>query len=149
MLSRKILRALCASFLVVPLMFACGSDDDSPTNTGKPCTSVDQCYPGLDQTMLSGSAVCMDKVTGGYCTHHCVTDADCCKLSGECPGNHAEVCSPFESTNETYCFLSCETADLNAAGETDADAYCKKFATTEFGCRSSGGGSENRKVCLP
>jgi hypothetical protein len=149
MLSRKILRALSAGLFLIPLMVSCGSDDPAPTNTGQSCTAVDQCYPGLDQSKLSGAAVCMDRVPEGYCTHHCVADTDCCKLAGECPDNHAEVCGPFESTGGMYCFLSCEDSDLMKADITSGDDYCHKFASNAFTCRSTGGGSGNRKVCLP
>ncbi|MCC6552044.1 MAG: hypothetical protein IT372_03350 [Polyangiaceae bacterium] len=45
-----------------------------------------------------------------------------------------------------YCFLSCEAAEI---GSLDPDAYCDEFAHRGFGCRSSGGGSANRKVCVP
>jgi hypothetical protein len=58
-----------------------------------------------------------------------------------------------------YCFLSCEPADIAAAvdaGATDAgdagisgDNYCTANASSEFGCRSTGGGSQNKKACLP
>lgn len=44
------------------------------------------------------------------------------------------------------CFLSCEKDVLGGQEET---AYCVEFANAAFGCRSSGGGTENRKVCVP
>jgi hypothetical protein len=47
-----------------------------------------------------------------------------------------------------YCFLSCESVP-DDAGVVDSDAFCKGYAHEVFGCRSSGGGSENRKVCMP
>jgi hypothetical protein len=51
------------------------------------------------------------------------------------------------------CFLSCEGADLAAAAdggaELDEQEFCQHEASSEFICRSSGGGSENRKVCVP
>jgi hypothetical protein len=95
-------------------------------------------------------------VTNGYCTHLCTTDADCCAVEGECRTGLKQVCAPFESTGEKYCFLSCESADIaaaNDAGATDAGTdeqnYCHKNISTEFTCRSTGGGAANRKVCLP
>ncbi len=138
------------ALLLAPLWAACGggSGGSSPTNTGQTCNAVNECYPGLDQSKLSGAAVCLDKVTGGYCTHTCVTDTDCCALSGECPDQRAEVCSPFESTDAMYCFLSCEATDLAKAQLTDGDAYCRQFAGAAFGCRSTGGGASNRKICM-
>ena len=62
---------------------------------------------------------------------------------------HPEVCAPFESTPDMYCFLSCEDADLQTANATDADTFCHTYAGPSFGCRSTGGGSKNRKVCMP
>ena len=86
---------------------------------------------------------------GGYCTHHCTQDSDCCAVAGECPGSRAQVCGPFESTGEMYCFLSCEKEDLDAAQFDDGDTYCQRYVSAAFHCRSTGGGSENRKVCVP
>ena len=102
----------------------CSSDGDggaTPTNTGQACKSVDQCYPGVKASDLVGDAVCLDKVPDGYCTHLCTQDADCCAATGECPTNRAEVCSPFESTDMLYCFLSCEDADVAKTTLTDAN----------------------------
>jgi hypothetical protein len=140
--------ACVLSVLGLWLTAACGSDNGSPPPTGAACTAVTQCYPGLDQTKLMGAAECLDKVSGGYCTHHCAADTDCCALKGECPGNRAEVCAPFESTTDQYCFLSCEAADLKAANLTDANKYCQTYAAASFTCRSTGGGTNNRKVCM-
>lgn len=142
--------AILVAGLICGFSAACGGGDDGgPTNTGAACTAVEQCYPGVMRDALQGDAECLDKVSGGYCTHHCTQDSDCCAAAGECPGNHAEVCGPFESTGEMYCFLSCEDDDLKAASLTDADAYCHTYATAAFNCRSTGGGSKNRKVCMP
>lgn len=134
----------------VALASGCSDDDDpAPTNTGRPCSSADQCYPDVADGALMGEVECMDRVEGGYCTHHCVQDSDCCAVEGECISNHVEVCAPFESTGEMFCFLSCENEDLETAGLDDADAYCAKYVSAGFHCRSTGGGSENRKVCVP
>lgn len=142
-----VLLALTACFWLP----ACGNDDADagPTNTGQSCSAADQCYPDVKEGDLASEAICLDRVEGGYCTHHCTQDADCCAAAGECPGGHAEVCGPFESTGEMYCFLSCEDQDLEAAGISDSDAYCQKFASAVFHCRSTGGGADNRKVCMP
>lgn len=124
-----------------------------PEATGQECTSVAQCYSGLDaSTLQGGAAVCLDRVTGGYCTHLCKTDADCCAVPGECKSGFRQVCAPFESTGQMMCFLSCEQADLKPApdgGVLDSDGYCHTYASAQLGCRSTGGGSKNRKVCLP
>ena len=135
---------------VVP--FACGGDDapGGGEQTGSSCTSAAQCFPDThDAALQGGPAVCMDRVPGGYCTHICTTDADCCAVPGECRTGYPQVCSPFESTKEIkYCFLSCEAVPGDA-GVTDANAFCGAYAHQGFGCRSSGGGSDNRKVCVP
>ncbi len=118
--------------------------------TGQPCTAAQQCYPGIDAATLQGGVpVCMSQFPNGYCTHLCATDADCCAVPGECPSGRPEVCGPFESTGEMYCFLSCETNTLTAAGYTDDTLYCQTYANPDFICRSTGGGSQNRKVCVP
>ncbi|MBI5532965.1 MAG: hypothetical protein HY898_09635 [Deltaproteobacteria bacterium] len=151
---------LIVGALAVALLVRCGSDDSPPPagaggteNAGSGCTTASQCYPALDGGVeggqLLGAVVCMDKVPGGYCTHLCTADSDCCAVPGECLTGHPQVCSPFESSPEKYCILSCEEAQVTAAGMQDASAYCAKFANSAFGCRSSGGGSQNRKVCMP
>jgi len=160
---------------VIPFLFwgllaapACGDDDavtsgsasgDGPDNTGQECTMPDACYPGVDQSELAGEVECLDRVDSGYCTHQCETDADCCAVAGVCDDNIAYVCGPFESTGLMLCFISCEEADIDASGfgvgvgggggGDPADTYCQAKAHAEFICRSTGGGSDNRKVCVP
>jgi hypothetical protein len=134
-------------------------DGRSPEYTGSACAVASECYGDLpDAAALKGAPVCIDKVSGGYCTHKCQADTDCCAIPGECRTGLKQVCAPFENTGDKYCFLSCEGADISAAsdaGASDAgagaggDDYCHANATSEFGCRSTGGGSANRKVCLP
>jgi hypothetical protein len=52
-------------------------------------------------------------------------------------------------------FLSCEDADIQAANAadasnaTDSTVYCQTEASPIFTCRSTGGGVQNRRVCLP
>jgi len=133
-----LLSAFVAAFAV-----GCGDDDDVADDTGTACASADECFPGVSDGGLAGDAICLDRVEDGYCTHTCAVDADCCAAEGECEDGHMpEVCAPFESTGETYCFLSCE-------GEEDGDAFCAEYAHRDFICRSTGGGSDNRKVCVP
>ena len=93
--------------------------------------------------------MCLDRVPGGYCTHICSVDTDCCAVPGECRTSYPQVCSPFESAPDKYCFLSCEDRDLADAGVVDADTFCATYAWVGFKCRSSGGGTQNRKVCTP
>ncbi len=129
-----------------------GDGNGSVEQTGNSCTSADQCYPDVaEASTLKGEAQCLDRVEGGYCTHLCQTDTDCCAVPGECRTNYAQVCSPFESTGKMMCFLSCERADVEAEkdGDGDADGFCARQAARGFKCRSSGGGSKNRKVCTP
>jgi hypothetical protein len=146
------LAAVLALGLALQGLIGCSNDDNGslgPTATGQACESVDQCYPAVKKGDLLGDAVCLDRVAGGYCTHRCAQDSDCCAAAGECAGNHAEVCGPFESAGEMYCFLSCEDAELAKTTLTDADVYCQSYAGAAFHCRSTGGGSKNRKVCTP
>jgi hypothetical protein len=143
---------LCGVSLSLWQLPACSSDGDGstgPTNTGQSCNAVDQCYPGVKAGDLLGEAVCLDRIEGGYCSHHCVQDSDCCAAAGECDGAHTEVCGPFESMGELYCFLSCEDEDFSGTPIGDADVYCQTYAGAAFHCRSTGGGSNNRKVCTP
>lgn len=134
----------------------------SPELTGLECKNVSECYAGLDAAALQGEPVCLDKVQNGYCTHKCNDDSDCCAVPGECKTGLKQVCSSFENQPDKYCFLSCEEADIASAsdaGATDAgvldgggfdgDQYCKVNASAALGCRSTGGGAQNRKVCLP
>jgi hypothetical protein len=130
---------------------ACGDDPPQPPpeQAGRACSNAAQCYQETDGAVLMGGPpVCLaDRVPGGYCTHLCSTDADCCAVPGECKTGFPQVCSPLESAPEKYCMLSCESAA--DGGASDADLYCATYAHAGFGCRSSGGGSLNRKVCLP
>ncbi len=126
-----------------PLAGCHDDDDDGGGNTvGQSCATAEQCYPDIDHEDLSGDVVCLDRVENGYCTHHCNTDSDCCAVPFECSGDRSVVCAPFESMSGKYCSLSCE-------GIEDSDLYCQTWAHPDFICRSTGGGSENRKVCVP
>lgn len=140
----------------VPPTPEAGPDARSPELTGSACTVATDCYGALDASSLKGEAVCIDKVQNGYCTHKCETDEDCCAVPGECRTGLKQVCSSFTNTNEKFCFLSCETTDINAATDagasdagTDGNEYCNGNVSADFTCRSTGGGSQNRKVCLP
>lgn len=133
---------------VVAALVAC-SDSAKQENTGQSCDDEGDCYPMVtDRTTLKGQVMCLTRVTGGYCTHLCQTDQDCCAAQGECRTGHPQVCAPFESTGMKFCFLSCEAADVPDGGVGDT-AYCQEFAHASFICRSTGGGATNRKVCVP
>lgn len=130
------------------LLTACGGDNPVIEQTSQTCDIASECYPRLDAAALQGEPVCLDRVPDGYCTHLCEQDSDCCAVSGECSTGHPQVCAPFESTGMKYCFLSCE-ADVVKQAKLDDSVYCSQYANESFGCRSTGGGSENRKVCMP
>jgi hypothetical protein len=116
-------------------------DDDDDEGVGSSCSEASQCYSAV-RDEVQGAPVCLDRVQGGYCTHNCSSDDDCCAVAGECPNGREQVCGPFESTGLRLCFLSCEE-------QSDADAYCARHAQAGFTCRSTGGGAQNRKVCVP
>ncbi len=124
-----------------------------PDNTGAACETAADCYPGLDPMSLAGDVLCLTEVRDGYCTHTCSADTDCCAAQGECATGVLEVCSPFESTGGDKCFISCEKDDVFPApgqtGSVDDQEFCQRAAGRDFICRSSGGGSSNRKICVP
>ena len=136
-------RALTALLVALATTVAFGCDDGGGgENTGLSCTAATECFRGIDPADIQGTIVCMDRVPGGYCTHNCITDADCCAATNECRTGFPQVCAPFESTGQDFCFLSCE-------GVADEGPYCQANAGPAFNCRSTGGGTTNRKVCVP
>ena len=147
-------RMRASSFVVsiaLAAVVACSSGSTGPA-TGTTCAKAGDCYPGVDTTKLKGTVTCLTQLENGYCTHTCTADTDCCATSGECPAGIADVCAPLQSAPQTYCFVACDTASIAAApngGTTDPNAYCQKFANASFTCRSTGGGSANRKFCGP
>ncbi len=134
--------SMFASFVM--LAIACREEVEY---VGMPCEAPSDCYPDVaDLDDLRGEVECLDKIEGGYCTHLCTTDTDCCAIEGECLSDFPQVCAPFENQPDMRCFLSCEDDLLDGL---DADEYCDRYAFPGFGCRSTGGGSANRKVCVP
>ena len=113
--------------------------------TGQECAAPGDCFEGIPPADIQGEVQCLDRVEGGYCTHMCQDDTDCCAVDGECEEGTTQVCSPFESTGLEMCFIACEKDNV---GSLDPDDFCADFHR-DFVCRSSGGGSENRKVCVP
>lgn len=79
-------------------------------------------------------AECLDKSGQGFCSWECDTDADC----SDSPDDYSYVCAPFESEPGMHCFPSCD-------GDGDSAGACPNG----YGCRSTGGGSDNRKICFP
>jgi hypothetical protein len=134
--------------LPTALATACHDDDDDGAgeNTGASCSTPDDCYPDVAEGALVGDPVCMDVGDSGYCTHTCTDDGDCCAADGECSTGLTQLCAPFTSDPATYCFLSCEELP---EGYTDENTYCQDYAHPDFICRSTGGGSDNKKVCVP
>ncbi len=135
-----------ASFVIAVLAGwasgACREDDSADEQAGHACEVPDDCYPDVeDPGVIQGEITCLDRVPGGYCTHLCETDDDCCAAEGECRSGYPQVCAPFESTGMRMCFLSCEDENL---GEYDADGYCHEFANRAFGCSPTCCGSEHR-----
>ncbi|MEZ4446020.1 MAG: hypothetical protein R3B72_43490 [Polyangiaceae bacterium] len=152
-LSRPTGLLLTALATLVVASAACGNGDGDGAGggglsgqTGQSCVVADDCFATVaDRDQIPGAFQCLDRVEGGYCTHECTSDADCCSIEGECPNQAHQVCGPFESTGLMLCFISCENTDV---GDMDPDAYCDSYAR-DFICRSTGGGSANRKVCVP
>jgi hypothetical protein len=69
------------SISALALLAAC--DDDDGSGVGTSCSSAEQCYLDLEEE-VQGDPVCLDRVEGGYCSHECATDDDCCTVEGEC-----------------------------------------------------------------
>lgn len=144
-----LLRASTLLALLSVLVGGCSNDEPPPPNTGQSCQVPSQCYAGIDAGSLLGEPRCLTRVPDGYCTHRCSSDTDCCAVPGECPRGLPELCAPFESAGEMDCFLSCEAAEVDRAGVSDGNTFCQRYASPAFICRSSGGGTNNRKVCVP
>lgn len=141
-------RSVLPLFALSVTQLVCSSSSPAPAApVGQSCSAAAQCYTGIDAAALSGQVTCLTQVSGGYCTHTCSSDGDCCKVPGECDGR-PQLCAPFESAGQMYCFLSCEAALLADAGLSDT-SYCATYAAATFSCRSTGGGSQNRKICAP
>jgi hypothetical protein len=131
-----------------------GSGSGGTTNTtGQSCTSASQCYPLVDGAAVHGTVTCLTQgIPSGYCTHTCTQNSDCCAVPGECPYGNPEICAPFESTGQKYCFLSCAASVISSlpdAGTTDPTTYCQRYANASFTCRSTGGGAQNQQFCGP
>jgi hypothetical protein len=136
------MRTLIGAALVVWLA---GCSSSGTEHAGQTCAAAGDCYKGL-KTAPKGEVMCLTRVEGGYCTHLCQTTADCCAVEGECKTGLPQVCGPFESTGQRMCFLSC---DASTVGTTDPNVYCQTNAHKSFICRSTGGGADNQKVCVP
>src|SRR5215831_10175351 len=99
--------------LLIVALAGCGNDQEQ---AGTSCMSASQRYPDVpDQNTIQGSVTCLTQYTGGYCTHTCSADTNCCAALGECRTGFKQVCAPFENQPTMYCFLSCEAADIAAS----------------------------------
>jgi hypothetical protein len=142
----------CSVVLCAVFAFVLGCSGGAAQPTGHACANTTDCYHDVDAAALQGQVTCLTSLPGGYCSHTCASDSDCCAVSGECPGGIKQVCAPLESNAQTYCFVSCAAPDVSqgaggAAG--DPNAYCASVAGSTFTCRSTGGGANNRKFCGP
>lgn len=108
--------------LILLIAAACGGDE----GVYAPCDVADDCIVPEDTT-----AECLDKSGVGFCSWECAVDDDC----SPSPDAWDYVCASFESESGLHCFPSCED---DAEGCPDGTS-----------CRSTGGGSDNRKVCFP
>ena len=139
--------ARAAILLAFSFLPSCGDDDGggADLHVGEACEAPEECFDTLAEE-VPGEVICIDRVAGGYCSHACVDDTECCSVEGECDfgpdyGVLPEICAPLESMGGTWCFVSCE-------GVEDETTYCEGISP-DLHCRSTGGGAENRKVCLP
>jgi hypothetical protein len=135
------------ALLLVTWIAGCGGNDVQ--GTGQACAHTSDCYANIDGG-VPGTPLCLD-VSGGYCTHTCASDAECCSVPGECDfgdrGELVQVCAPFESLGGTWCFLSCEDAILATLPEEQRATFCED-TSPDLHCRATGGG-DPKKVCLP
>lgn len=105
----------------------------------RPCASVADC---VDPVPEDTEGVCLEKSQEGFCTWTCTHDDDC--DDGEHP--HPLVCAGFEDEAGSFCFPSCDDGDSDdEGGGEDGEGACP----AGFVCRSTGGGSANRKICFP
>jgi hypothetical protein len=134
----------CVTFIVA----GCGGDE-GVEGTGQSCAKEADCYADLEGE-VPGTPLCLD-ASGGYCTHTCTSDAECCSVEGECDfgdrGELLQVCAPFTSLEGTWCFLSCEDDILAELPEGERETFCEDISP-DLHCRATGGG-DPRKVCLP
>lgn len=109
-----------AGWAALMVIAACGDDLYAP------CDSAEDCSPPPDT-----EAACVDKGGEGFCSWFCDNDGDC---DVDVDDDYDYVCASFEDSPDMYCFPSCE-----------GEAGCPGG----FECRSTGGGSDNRKICFP
>jgi hypothetical protein len=112
-------------FVLLCGLASCGNDLYASCDTSEDCADLTDAAEGE----------CLEVSSEHVCTWTCTVDADC-----ESDEDYRRVCAPLESNEGTWCFPSCEDADVE-----DPDHPCPDGYT----CRSTGGGSENQKFCAP
>ena len=113
--------------IVLGLLLACGGPEETAYNA---CQEPEDC-----EVPEGAEAVCIEKNSEGFCSWSCMVDDDCAEDTDE---DFDYVCASFESETALYCFPSCQEVD--SGGEECPPGY---------GCRSTGGGNDNRKICFP
>lgn len=88
------------------------------------CDQPEDCIVPEGQT-----AECLDGSGAGFCTWSCTVDDDCAV------DDVARLCASFESEEGQHCFPAC-------AGDAET-------CPDGLSCRSTGGGSDNERVCYP
>ena len=111
---------------LVLVLVGCGSGTDAY----RPCDAPEDC-----EVPEGEEAVCLDKAEQGFCSLECGEDSDC---EGVDEDEFDYVCASFESEAAMYCFPAC-------AQDAEEGEECPGDLT----CRSTGGGSDNRKMCFP
>ena len=84
----------------------------------------------------SAEPECVPKENWGFCTWSCTEDSHCSEDGDE---DYDFVCASFEEQTGKFCFPSCREEG------TEEEEVCPDG----YECRSTGGGSENRRVCFP
>jgi len=113
-------------------LISCGKNKDVD-EVYQSCEAPEDC-----EVPESVDAVCVDKSGAGFCTWECEVDVDCDEAE-EADFDFDYGCASFESEDALYCFPMCNSdAD-------DPEDECPPAMT----CRSTGGGSDNRKICFP
>ncbi len=112
-------------WLWLGLLAGCGGGDGYA-----PCEAPEDC-----EVPEGAEAECLDKSGEGFCSWVCAVDDDC---TDDPDPDYDFVCASFEAEPGLHCFPSCAQAE-------DEEGTCPPG----YGCRSTGGGADNRKVCFP
>jgi hypothetical protein len=94
-----------------------GSGSSGKTNGGyqvPTCSTAQDCYPDASSVAIfTMNPQCLTTSSGGYCTHVCSSDSDCCIWPSECPSGQHQVCVPFSSSSSNMvCAISCGSSDI-------------------------------------